>query len=86
MKKNKKSLKKLTLNKKVVSSLEESQVSGGTIVSIACPTLFCPTRFNCPTLQFDCPTLRIDCQQTLDSGCIKTLDCSLAGCPTNFVC
>ena len=85
MKKNKKSLKKLTLNKKVVSNLEENQVSGGTIVSIACPTLFCPTRFNCPTFG-NCPTLRIDCKVTLDSGCVRTLDCSLAGCPTNFVC
>jgi hypothetical protein len=85
MKKNKKTLKKLSLNKKVVSNLEGSQVSGGTIVSIACPTLFCPTRFNCPTFGA-CPTLRIDCIQTLDSGCIRTLDCSFAGCPSGIVC
>ena len=70
MKKKKISLKKLTLNKKVVSNLESSQANGGTFVTLACPTLFCPTRFNCPTLQFNCPTLNIiECQ----TGPIKTI-------------
>ncbi|MCH2193426.1 class I lanthipeptide [Kordia sp.] len=68
MKKNKKSLKKLTLNKNVVSNLEKSQVNGGTIVTLACPvTLFCPTRF-CPT-RFNCPTLNI-----IQCGTIRTID------------
>ncbi|WP_430410600.1 class I lanthipeptide [Kordia sp.] len=82
MKKNKKSLKKLTLNKKVVSNLEREQVSGGTIltspcpVTIFCPTRFCPTKFNCPTL-FNCPTF---------GGCPTFGACpSIAGgCPTTF--
>ncbi|QHI37934.1 hypothetical protein IMCC3317_33170 [Kordia antarctica] len=86
MKKKKKSLKKLTLNKKVVSNLEGNQVSGGTLVTVFCPTaLNCPTRFNCPTFGA-CPTLRIDCVKTLDSGCIRTIDCSFAGCPSGFIC
>lgn len=82
MKKSKKSLKKLTLNKKVVSNLEENQVSGGTLV-----TVFCPTQLNCPTV-FDCPTLNPDCIKTLNPrDCIiRTLDCSYAGCPSRFLC
>ncbi|WP_046758987.1 class I lanthipeptide [Kordia jejudonensis] len=82
MKKNKKSVQKLTLNKKVVSNLEREQISGGTILTAACPntifcpTRFCPTKFNCPTL-YNCPTF-VTCP-TL-GGCP-----SLAGgCPTTF--
>ena len=82
MKKNKKSLKKLSLNKNVISKLEEGNVTGGTIltaacpVTIFCPTRFCPTKFNCPTL-FNCPTF---------GGCPTLNGCpSLAGgCPTTF--
>ncbi len=80
MKKKKKSFKKLTLNKKVVSNLESEQISGGTGITFACPTLFCPTRFNCPT-QGPCPTLRIDCIETLNADCIRTLrNCTIVGC------
>ena len=65
MKKNKKSIKKLTLNKNVVSNLENSQINGGTFVTLACPTLFCPTQFNCPSFRYNCPTLNIvECQTT----------------------
>jgi hypothetical protein len=81
MKKNKKSIKKLTLNKNVVSKLESNQVNGGTFVTLACPvTVFCPTRY-CPTIfcvtKFNCPTL---------GGCPTFNGCpSLAGgCPTTF--
>lgn len=81
MKKNKKSIKKLTLNKNVVSKLESNQVSGGTFVTTACPvTVFCPTKF-CPTVfcptKLNCPTL---------GGCPTFNGCpSLAGgCPTTF--
>ena len=85
MKKNKKSLKKLTLNKKVVSNLEENQVSGGTIATLVnCPqTIFCPRTIACPNT-FICPQTAI-CPQTLRCP-IKTLDCSFAGCPSGIVC
>lgn len=90
MKKNKKSIKKLTLNKKVVSNLESSQANGGTIVSLACPSLFCPTNFNCPTLAFNCKTLDIrDCQiptttiQTLGGGGCQSL---VDGCQSALGC
>ncbi|WP_298507713.1 hypothetical protein [uncultured Kordia sp.] len=85
MKKNKKSLKKLTLNKNIVSNLEKSQVSGGTFLTAACPvTLFCPTRFcltrfNCETLNIiECGTIQTvggpGCQSIVD-GCQSALGC-----------
>jgi hypothetical protein len=82
MKKNKKNLKKLTLNKNVVSKLEESQVNGGIVV-----TVFCVTQLNCPTI-LNCPTLNPNCLKTLNPrDClIRTIDCSFVGCITNFVC
>lgn len=81
MKKKKMSLKKLTLNKKVVSKLEEGQVSGGTIVTLACPvTIFCPRTLVCPNT-FICPQTAL-CPETLDCP-IETLACSFAGCPSN---
>lgn len=84
MKKNKKNLKKLTLNKNVVSKLEEGQIQGGTVLTLACPqTVFCPRTLACPNT-FLCPKTAL-CPQTLDCP-IRTLDCSFAGCPTNFVC
>lgn len=61
MKNKKRSLKKLTLNKNVVSKLESQQTNGGTQVSvlIVCPidTLVCPidTRWNCPIDTLICP-------------------------------
>lgn len=86
MKKNKKSIKKLTLNKKVVSNLENSQVTGGTFVTLVCPvTMFCPTRF-CLT-KFNCETLNpIECglQTVVGPGCGGSLvdGCQSAlGCP-----
>lgn len=93
MKKNKKSLKKLKLNKDVVSNLDKNSIQGGTIVTLACPvTIFCPTRF-CFT-RFNCETLNIiECNttiQTLDprgcggslvDGCQSALGCqTVAGC------
>ncbi|PTX64025.1 hypothetical protein C8N46_101635 [Kordia periserrulae] len=71
MKKKKTNLKKLTLNKKVVSKLEEGQVNGGTLITLACPvTLLCPRTLACPDTWL--------CPQTLD--CPLTLDCSFNGC------
>ncbi|MGH1385417.1 class I lanthipeptide [Kordia sp.] len=86
MKKNKKSLKKLTLNKKVVSNLENSQVTGGTMVTLACPvTIFCPTRF-CLT-RFNCETLNIvECgtiQSVVGPGCGGSL---IDGCQSALAC
>lgn len=53
MKKNKKSLKKLTLNKKVVSNLESQQTNGGAPISVfVCPI---ETILNCPILTTNCP-------------------------------
>ncbi|MFK7750078.1 MAG: hypothetical protein AB8B65_16925 [Kordia sp.] len=67
MKKNKKSLKKLTLNKKVVSNLESQQTVGGTFISVVvCPidTVFCPSNF-CPSRLINCETQNIvECQTT----------------------
>lgn len=86
MKKNKKSLKKLTLNKNVVSNLESGQVSGGTFLTALCPvTIFCPTRF-CVT-RFNCETLNIiecglqtvvgpGCGGSLIDGCQSALGCT----------
>lgn len=85
MKKKKTNLKKLALNKKVVSNLEKGQVNGGTIVTLACPvTLFCPTRF-CVT-QFNCETLNLlECRTTIQSvggPCTSVVD----ACPSEFGC
>lgn len=93
MKKNKKSLKKLSLNKNVVSSLENGQVSGGAKISVQ----ICPieTVYNCPTVSvYYCPIKSInnDCPiSTFDNGCLTTppvsrFDCSALGCPTNVYC
>lgn len=80
-------LKKLALNKKVVSNLEQNQVNGGTIITlVGCPvTLFCPTRF-CVT-QFNCETLNlIECRTTVQSingPCTSVVDAceSALQCP-----
>lgn len=93
MKKNKKSLKKLSLNKNVVSNLEAQQTSGGTIVTrTGCPipintlwncpirTIACPDTWLCITE--NCPPLTTDCP-SFDGGCGSLVDgCGSAlGCP-----
>jgi hypothetical protein len=57
MKKNKKSLKKLSLNKKVVSNLEGQQANGGAFVTQVCPiiTINCPGTWICPIDTRYCP-------------------------------
>jgi hypothetical protein len=83
MKKNKKSLKKLKLNKNVISSLENRQVNGGAQISVfICPII---TRFNCPILTPACPDTLI-CPILTPACPILTADCSLAGCPSDFIC
>ncbi|WP_430410599.1 class I lanthipeptide [Kordia sp.] len=84
MKKNKKSLKKLSLNKNVVSNLENNQISGGTNVSV----FICPieTRFNCPIVTLVCETLQIQCVKTISPDCLITRVCSQLGCPSDFIC
>jgi len=53
MKKNKRSLKKLTLNKNIVSKLEGLQANGGAAASgLVCPI---DTRWNCPINTLVCP-------------------------------
>ena len=86
MKKNKKGLKKLSLNKNVISKLKEGQLSGGTNNSLGCPvTYFCPTEF-CLTDR-DCPTLRINCIKTLNpNDCIISIGCSFPVCNSAFTC
>ncbi|MEM6722283.1 MAG: class I lanthipeptide [Bacteroidota bacterium] len=88
MKKKKRSLKKLTLNKSVVSKLEGQQAVGGSPVSllIVCPidTLVCPidTLFKCPIDTLLCPTeTRFNCP-------IDSLACpSVKICPpTSLAC
>ncbi|AXG69291.1 hypothetical protein KORDIASMS9_01511 [Kordia sp. SMS9] len=88
MKKKKTNLKKLTLNKNVVSKLEESQVQGGTVVTLACPvTIFCPrTIINCPDTflcpkTLDCP-LTLDCPSFGGQGCGSFID----DCPSALAC
>ncbi|WP_046758986.1 class I lanthipeptide [Kordia jejudonensis] len=85
MKKNKKSVKKLSLNKNVISNLENNQVVGGTVVTlVVCPVV---TRFNCPILTPACPILTNGICPILTPACpIITADCSLAGCPSDFIC
>ncbi|MFK7750079.1 MAG: hypothetical protein AB8B65_16930 [Kordia sp.] len=88
MKKNKKSLKKLTLNKKVVSKLEGLQANGGAPASgFICPietrwncpinTLACPDTWICPIeTRFICPTDSLVCP-------IETIGCPIdtVACP-----
>lgn len=84
MKKNKKSLKKLSLNKNVISNLENGQVVGGTVITIVvCPIV---TRFNCPILTPACPDTLICPIRTFDDCPILTTDCSFVGCPTDRTC
>ena len=85
MKKNKKSLKKLTLNKKVVSNLESQQTKGGTVVSIvACPI---ETIWNCPILTTNCPQTLICPIDTRWNCPIDTLVCPIdtIACPIDTV-
>ncbi|WP_430410598.1 class I lanthipeptide [Kordia sp.] len=83
MKKNKKSLKKLSLNKDVISNLENGRINGGAPVSVViCPII---TRFNCPILTPACPDTLI-CPILTPACPILTADCSLAGCPTDRIC
>ncbi len=91
MKKKKINLKKLALNKKVVSNLEVEQTKGGTVVSVLvvcpintafCPTRFCLTQFNCETLNIvECGTVRPTlvgpgCGGSLVDGCGSALGCT----------
>ena len=79
----------MSLNKNVVSNLENGQIQGGTGLSVfICPI---PTRFNCPILtpacpiitRFDCPILTVgDCPILTVGNCPSLVD----GCPTDFVC
>ncbi len=58
MKKNKKTLKKLSLNKKVVSNLEGQQTTGGALTVQICPinTVLCPVgTWICPIETQLCP-------------------------------
>lgn len=84
MKKNKTSLKKLSLNKNVVSKLENGQISGGTILSAACPrTLLCPrTVLNCPQT-FACPQTAL-CPQTLNCPTFGNCPSLAGGCTTTY--
>ncbi|MGH1385418.1 hypothetical protein [Kordia sp.] len=85
MKKNKKSLKKLTLNKKVVSKLEGQQTIGGTGFTV----VICPieTRWNCPILTANCPQTWICPIDTRWNCPIDTLACPIdtIACPIDTV-
>ena len=73
MKKNKKSIKKLTLNKKVVSNLEEGQINGGTgFTIIACPqSIYCPSVF-CISAAIPCPIITTTNIPSIAGGCPTT--------------
>ncbi|EDP97228.1 class I lanthipeptide [Kordia algicida OT-1] len=84
MKKKKKSLKKLSLNKKVVSNLEGQQANGGTIVSQICPI---NTVWVCPIDTLVCPIDTRLCPIDTRVCPIETLDCPSVACPTDtFAC
>ncbi|WP_156168442.1 class I lanthipeptide [Kordia zhangzhouensis] len=84
MKKKKRSLKKLTLNKNVVSNLENNQVNGGAPATLLCPIntrLNCPDTLICPIETIACPIVtRINCP-------IETLVCPIEtlACPINTI-
>lgn len=97
MKKKKTNLKKLKLNKNVISNLEEGQVQGGTQVSVLviCPA---PTLLNCPPQTLICPRT-LDCPDTFlcpqTLNCPQTLDCPsinvgcgswIDACPSALAC
>lgn len=86
MKKNKKSLKKLTLNKKVVSKLEGLQANGGAPAS----GFICPinTIWNCPIDTLACPIDTLVCPIDTRWNCpIDTLVCPIDtfACPIGTV-
>ena len=85
MKKKKKNLKKLSLNKNVISNLENGQIVGGTLITIVvCPII---TRFNCPILTPACPILTNQICPILTPACpITTTTNSAVGCPSDFIC
>jgi len=77
MKKKKRSLKKLTLNKNVVSNLERQQTQGGAPVSLV---VVCPinTRWNCPIDTWPCPIDTRICPTNTRLGCpVDTLPCPI---------
>lgn len=81
MKKKKKSLKKLMLNKSVVSKLEKNQTNGGAPATLACPI---NTRFNCPDTLI-CPIDTLACPIVTRICPIETLACPIdtIACPIN---
>ena len=90
MKKKKTNLKKLTLNKKVVSNLERQQANGGAPISVnICPIV---TRFNCPINTLACPdtvicpiVTRFNCPIDTLVCPIETIDCPTLACPIDTV-
>ncbi|WP_298419483.1 class I lanthipeptide [uncultured Kordia sp.] len=86
MKKNKKSLKKLSLNKDVISNLENGRINGGAPITVViCPIV---TRFNCPVLTPACPILTNPICPILTPACPiqSRFVCSDVGCPSDFIC
>lgn len=85
MKKNKKTIKKLSLNKKVVSNLESQQTNGGAIVTQICPinTLNCPGTWICPIETRYCPRPTWICPIDTQICPIETLACPIdtLACP-----
>jgi len=78
MKKKKINSKKLKLNKKVVSNLDTSQITGGTgsiiIITAYCPTRLCQSQVICPS-QAICPTSLVDgCPTTTFDPTFNTTD------------
>lgn len=86
MKKNKRSLKKLALNKSVVSKLESQQANGGVQISVQiCPD---PNTFlNCPIDTWKCPIDTWICPIDTQICPIDTLVCPIdtLGCPTETI-
>ncbi|PTX64024.1 hypothetical protein C8N46_101634 [Kordia periserrulae] len=90
MKKKKANLKKLSLNKKVVSNLESQQANGGAPYSVnICPintfyncpinTLACPNTLICPIdTRLQCPIDTLVCP-------IETIECPTLACPIDTV-
>ncbi|WP_046758985.1 class I lanthipeptide [Kordia jejudonensis] len=86
MKKKKASLKKLSLNKDVISNLENNQVAGGAQISgFVCPIV---TRFNCPIFTPACPIELTPGCPILTPACPieSRYVCTDVGCLSDFIC
>ncbi|AXG69292.1 hypothetical protein KORDIASMS9_01512 [Kordia sp. SMS9] len=87
MKKNKRSLKKLALNKSVVSKLESQQANGGAQLSVQVCPVPVDTFWNCPIDTLVCPIDTWICPIDTKICPIDTLVCPIdtIACPIDTI-